>query len=463
MKTTTPGDSAVLCMAPEAAHQLTKTPPSGGVVAPSTLPEWARGYMRTASAPYVRRVGPAAAATAIIRIDGPIVGDSGWWYEGMLTLTHASVAQAINDAVADATVARIALEFDCPGWGCVGCDTLLEALAAAKAAKPMVARVYGVCLSGGAWMASMCSEVSASENSFHGSLGCLTVKYDDSRRFSEEGVDPLVFAWPHGDKAAGHPGVAWSETARAAIQNIIEDVGRKFLGAVASGRGVKLESLVAMNGNMLTVTAAVEAGLVDVIETQQRWESRMTANAARAAAPSGAPSNSGPTQRAKERSMDLSAMKPEDLRAQAPNLVRQIEEGAVAAATEAASKAANAPATFAQLKEMFGDDAAAIVASQTAGHTVAQARDAQMTALVAKVSAQETELVALREKAKKPVLGAEPVSAGGKAGATSYADAVKAVREAEGVSHPIAMHRAARKYPEAYKRWKEEGCPAVLS
>lgn len=438
------------------------TPPMG----PDARMAWLAEYQKAAAAPDVRKVGPANAGVAVIRIAGPVVGDSAWWYEGRMALTHATVAAAISAAAADPTVVKIALELDCPGWNAGDSDRTIDALENASRVKPVVARVTGAALSGGAWIAAMCSEVSAARESWHGSIGAMIVQYDDSARFRREGIEANVFAFPSVDKAAGVPGVPLTEASRANLQAIVDAHGKRFAAAVAKGRGVSEESVVAMNAAVMTAEAAKAAGLIDVIESQEAWESRVSAasKGAKAPAPTVPSAPTGPSSRAKENPVDFSKLTAEEIRQHAPALARELEEAGAKAAGEAAVKAAGAPATLAQLKEIHGDDAASIVASQEKGHTPVQAMAARNAALAARVAEQAAEIVSLREQAGKTGKehsGTDAVSAGGRPVATNFSDVVKSVQAADGVSRPVAMYRAAQKSPGAYRAWKAEGCPAI--
>lgn len=448
-------------LAPDAMRSIRRLLPAGGV-AIDNRPAWLNEYKSVAAAPDVRRIGPADAGVAVIRVDGPLVGDPQWWYEGRMALTHSAVAAAVLAAANDPTVAKIALELNCPGWNSGESDLTIDAITKAASMKPVVARAHGIALSGGMWMASLCSEVSAARESMIGSIGAMVVLYDDSARFKREGIEANVFAFPSVDKAAGVPGVPLTDAAKQNVQAIVDANGRRFIAAVAQGRRISEEAVLSLNAAILTAESAKSAGLIDVIETQEAWESRVSAAPRAGGRPAAPRTPSGPAARAKETPVDLSTLKIEDLRAQNPGLVKEIEDAATAAVRDQAAAAASSPATFAQLKAIHGDDTAAIVASQEAAHTAVQATAARDVAVAARLKSLSEENASLKAKLDKGSNGSgvDPVTNAARQ-AGSYQEAVRGIQAADNVSLPVAMHRAASKNPEAYRRWKSEGCPAI--
>lgn len=407
--------------------------PSAGDITPGL-----RNYIRQSTTPDVRRVGTAA----YIQITGAIMDDAGWLYEWGPCLTHRSVADEVLRQAADPTVATIVLELNCNGWGAPGCSTTLDALRQAKKAKRLVALVNASAFSGGAWIAAEAEETAIVPEGRMGHIGTILHTITDEEFVKKMGLKPEVIA-SHPDKACGYPGVPWSDEFRATQQAIVDEHSESFFADVAAGRGMTVQAVKDLHAHMFAAKESVRRGLADVVETVASHEARYSGLAPRAGSPAArppaapaapttdpelAPSPQGdgedePQDAAPPQGdpMDLSKLSLDDLRKGAPGLVKQMEDEAAARSAQdiaAAIAAQNStPATFDQLKQVYGDDAAGVVRSLEAKHTLPQAREAHAKGLRDQLQAANTRLADLEKKAK-PASGVAPVE---EAGAPSLA------------------------------------------
>lgn len=443
-----------------------------------------RAFVRSASTPDVRRVGTAA----YVRIDGALMDDVGWLYDWGCCLTHRSVADEILRQAADPTVATIVLELNCPGWGASGCTTTLDALRTARASKRLVALVNSGAFSGGMWMASECEEVSIVPEGRIGSIGSIIHSVTDEAFMAKQGFTPEVIA-SHPDKACGYPGVPWTDSFREMQRAIVAEHTATFFADVAAGRGLTVKAVEAMHAHYYAAKEAVRLRLADRIETASQHESRIGAlaprtggPAARVAAPSPPPSpqpepviNPAPSpdgedpedpedaSTAQGDPMDLSKLTLDQIRQGNPTLLKQMEEEASAKTAQevAAAIAAkdSAPASFARLKEIYGDDATGVVRAMEGKMTEAQAREDHARSLRDQLTAANARAAEAEKKAKSttgvpPVTesgAASPGAAGGPGAQHEYMRQVNATVEQTKCSLAEAMRIVARRSPELHR------------
>ncbi len=438
--------------------------------APAQLNPEFRNFIRRASTPEVRRLGNAAC----LRIDGPVMDDEGWCWESSFALTHASIAAALDALTADRAVREIWIEMDCPGWTSASCGLTLEALQRAMAAKPVRTRVTGLAASGGYWIAAATGQISIAPEGAAGNIGTLIMRYDTSEAMRLAGIKPIAIA-SDPDKACGYPGVPLTETFLAAEQRRVDAIQQAFVTAVAASRRVTPEAVAGLKGHLLTAADAKAFGLVDVIETQQQWEARISGAPAAPTTPIPTPVPVTPAARTvpapgpkattpKEPRMDLSSLTAADLRQHNPALLDSIQQEARQATLQAsaAAEAAATPATFAQLKELYGDDAASIVASQAAGHTITQAREAMTATLQKTVTAQaatikelQAKVVSTAQEGATPVSTAPPAGGGG-GGEHEFMAKVRQHMEQTKTTLDRSMAAIASQNPELHRRYCTE-------
>jgi hypothetical protein len=167
--------------------------------------------------------------------------------------------------------------------------------------------------------------------------------------------------------------------------------------------------------------------------------------------------------------MDLKALK-----AAHPDLVKQIEEQAAAnVAAEMAQQAAK-PASFAELKAEFGQDAAFVVQALDKGLTLSAARaewNTQQKAAEAKLREElEASKAEAAKLAKLPGAGLEGVNTGaggvgnggGANGGGDYEKLV-AAKQAEGLTRIAAVAYVNKHHPKAWKAQAEKLRTAIAS
>lgn len=179
-----------------------------------------------------------------------------------------SFREALREAVNAAEVDSIVLDVDSPG-GLV--DLVPETAAEVRAArdvKPIVAVADTQMNSAAYWIASQASEVVSTPSGAAGSIGVYRMHIDESGLNAKIGVNvSYVHAGEH--KVEGNPDAPLSPEALAYWQSDIDDVYEMFVSDVAAGRRVSETTVLDSygQGRMFNAKRALEAGLVDRIDT----------------------------------------------------------------------------------------------------------------------------------------------------------------------------------------------------
>jgi signal peptide peptidase SppA len=395
---------------------------------------------------------------ARLKIDAPIMFEPTGW-DMFMCLPTDRVATAIREAAEDPDVDIIVLELDCPGGTVSGWDDISAAIKAAREVKPVKALVHDGAYSLGMRMACMCDEIVATPTAAVGSIGTIVMLYDDAAMYAEAGV----IAKPVGSdefKAVGHGGVPVSDEYIAHIRTeIVEPDYAEFVSEVAVARGLTDATVRGLRSLIYPARKALALKLVDRIENADAYVAELAA-----ALPQQDPRPAlGDGNGSEGAGMNLAQLKEKH-----PDLVKQIEEGAVAgAAAELAAEAAK-PATFAQLKAEFGADSAFVVNALDQGLTLSAARkawsdktSAERAALEARLKEADTKLAQI---ATLPGRGqAEAITTGGNAaapGASDYEALVKA-KVASGMNVNAAHVAVQKENPAAHKAYAAklaQGC-----
>ncbi len=175
------------------------------------------------------------------------------------------VVDDIEHFVDDPTAAAIVLRVDTPG-GAVGASQEMYAAvqrARSESDKPIVVSMGDVAASGGYYLACAADSVFANPGTLTGSIGVIMEIPDVSGAMGKVGVRMQVIK--SGQlKDIGSPYRTMTPEERAALQSVIDDTYEQFVDAVAEGRGLSREKVLALaTGNVMTGRQAKAAGLVD--------------------------------------------------------------------------------------------------------------------------------------------------------------------------------------------------------
>lgn len=215
--------------------------------------------------------------TAVIRIEGPIMGRSYWWSRYYRCACTPDIAEALDTALADTAIQRIVLMIDSPGGAVSGLTALSDKLFAARdGEKPITAYIAQEGCSAAYWLASQCRRIFARPESLVGCIGTISWLASYKGMLDEAGIayEPIISDGAEDYKATGSPYKAITDADRAYLKQTVNDFQALFSSALERGLGISSAAVAALaNGQAHAGTRALELGLIDGIAT---WEEALT-------------------------------------------------------------------------------------------------------------------------------------------------------------------------------------------
>jgi capsid assembly protease len=176
-------------------------------------------------------------------------------------ILQSDFAQALADPMAHS----ILLLIDSPGGSVDGIQQAADDIRSARDVKPVYAFADGSMNSGAYWLGSAAEKVfSASDTTAVGSIGVIAKHVDYSKAQENEGVKvTTIRAGKY--KALGSQGEPLTDDGLAIMQAQLDHVYSVFVNAVASNRGVDVQTVLSKmaEGRVFLGKQAVDAGLVD--------------------------------------------------------------------------------------------------------------------------------------------------------------------------------------------------------
>lgn len=199
---------------------------------------------------------------AVIPIDGPI-----FRYADMFTrysggITTEGLARDLQIALDDPTVAGVLLAIDSPGGESTGINELADLIYRARGRKPLAAYVEGYGASAAYWIAAAAETVIVDDTALVGSIGTILGVPDPTKRPSAR-IDIVSSQSPK-----KRPDVTTPE-GRAVLQQMADDMTEVFISKVALYRDLDPAQILAIQGGMLLGQQAVDAGLADMLGSEQ--------------------------------------------------------------------------------------------------------------------------------------------------------------------------------------------------
>ncbi len=215
-----------------------------------------------------RRGSRMAGAVAVLPVYGVIMPRANLMVAMSGGTTVESLRTAFREVLADDAVGSIVFDIDSPGGAVDGIDELATEIREARGRKPMVAVANTMMASAAYYLGAQADEVVASPSSLVGSIGVYLEHVEFSRMEDEAGITTSIIRRPD-TKNEANDVEPLSDTARAHLQQIVDDYYGQFVSAVAKGRGVGPAAVRAGygEGRVLTAKRALAANLVDRVGT----------------------------------------------------------------------------------------------------------------------------------------------------------------------------------------------------
>lgn len=204
---------------------------------------------------------------AIINAVGPIMtgASSSDPFTGEGTIGSETLSKAIRQANEDATVKAIVMRVDSPGGSALASDLIWRELELVQ--KPFVISMGDVAASGGYYIAMNADKIYAEPGTITGSIGVVGGKLATQGLFDKIGINTSIITR---GKNAGVMSITtpFSETERAAMQQMMNDIYKQFTTKAATGRKMEYEKLEKLaRGRIYTGLQAKELGLIDEVGT----------------------------------------------------------------------------------------------------------------------------------------------------------------------------------------------------
>ncbi len=176
------------------------------------------------------------------------------------------VVRELDDHAEDASIRAVVVRIQSPG-GVVGpTQEIYDAVRRVRRkGKPVVASMGAIAASGGYYLAAAADRIVANPGTLTGSIGVLMQLAEIEGLLKRVGVHfEVVKAGRHKD--IGNVGRPMTDEERAILQGLLDDMYEQFVSAVAVGRGLDREKvLAAADGRIYSGRRAKELGLVDAL------------------------------------------------------------------------------------------------------------------------------------------------------------------------------------------------------
>ncbi len=170
---------------------------------------------------------------------------------------------ALRDLGGDEGVKAVVLRVETPGGVIAPSQEIHDAVARLAEKKPVVVSMGAVAASGGYYLSAPATKIVANPGTATGSIGVILQFQEVSLLFDKVGLRTrTVKSGPLKD--AGSPFRTMTDEDRAVFQALIDDLFDQFVTAVAEGRGIDRERVLALaDGRVYSGRQALDLGLVD--------------------------------------------------------------------------------------------------------------------------------------------------------------------------------------------------------
>ncbi len=212
---------------------------------------------------------------AVVSVDGPLAQRGEVHLCGYVD-GYDWIAERFEKAL-ESSASGVLLAFNSPGGDLAGLEQNLERMKRArdKSGKPVAAYVDEHAASAAYWLAAAIADAGIVLPSAGrvGSVGVIGALVDETAALAQDGIGVTLVREPEG-KAAGHPFGPVHSTALARIQRDVRAAAERFYAAIAAERGLSVEQVRKLDGDVLEGAEAVDAGLADEVGTIDRARER---------------------------------------------------------------------------------------------------------------------------------------------------------------------------------------------
>lgn len=222
----------------------------------------------------------AEGGVGVIPILGPIFPKANLMTEMSGATSIETFQNDFRALMANDMVKSIVMNVDSPGGVS---DLIMEMgseILAARKVKPIYAVANTTAGSAAYWLASQATQFFATPSGSVGSIGAYSVHEDHSVEQAQKGIN-TTFISAGRFKVEGSPFAPLSDEAKAFRQDTINKLYGQFVNAVAAGRKVSADTVMADygEGRVLMAQDALKAGMIDGIGTLEQIIGEALSNA----------------------------------------------------------------------------------------------------------------------------------------------------------------------------------------
>jgi protease-4 len=207
-----------------------------------------------------------ATKVAIVYAVGPIMsGESQVDLFGSSTIGSTTLVEALQTAGKDDSVKAVVLRVDSPGGSALASDLIWRAIQALD--KPVVASMGDVAASGGYYLSMGADQIFAEPGTVTGSIGVVGGKLSVKGLYDKIGITTESISRGQ-NSGLFSPMSKFSDSERAVIESMMQDIYQQFTTKAAQGRNMPHEELLELaGGRIFTGRVAKRNGLVDELGT----------------------------------------------------------------------------------------------------------------------------------------------------------------------------------------------------
>jgi protease-4 len=209
--------------------------------------------------------GEGAAKIAVVPVEGVIAPADSTVPSTQPPATPEGLADALQQATEDMSVAAVVLEVNSPGGGVTASDVMHQSILDFKeqTGKPVVVSMQDVAASGGYYISAAADRIVANETTLTGSLGVIFTLTDFSGLADRYGVEQeVVKSGKFKDMGSSFRDLTPEE--REILQSIVDESYDEFVQVIVEGRSLPEERVREIaDGRVYSGEQAKELGLVD--------------------------------------------------------------------------------------------------------------------------------------------------------------------------------------------------------
>ena len=212
---------------------------------------------------YVSGTGPAK--IAVVPVEGVIAPADSTVPGEQPPVTPEGLADALQQAKDDASVAAVVLEVNSPGGGVTASDEMHQSILDFKeqTGKPVVVSMQDVAASGGYYISTAADRIVAHESTLTGSLGVILQLNNFTEIAKKYGYKRVIIkSGEYKDMLSSFRDRTPEE--REILQSLVDDYYDEFVQVIVEGRGLPEERVREIaDGRVYSGEQAKELGLVD--------------------------------------------------------------------------------------------------------------------------------------------------------------------------------------------------------